>query len=46
MELARSVAGVCVRDSKNVSGPVLGFSEEAASAFLSSLKRRRPSPGR
>jgi len=37
------VAGALVRDSKNVAGPVLSFSDSGWRRFLTSLKARRTS---
>ncbi len=40
VEVARSAAAFRVRDSKNVGGPVLGFSGQAMAAFLAGIKHR------
>ena len=40
VELAWSSSTRFVRDSKNPSGPVLGFSPKALAAFLAAAERR------
>jgi hypothetical protein len=40
VEVARSAPGVCVRDSKDRSGPTLAFDAGAWSAFLNAIKSK------
>ncbi|SCL50722.1 protein of unknown function [Micromonospora citrea] len=41
VEVATSSAGIRVRDSKDPSGPTLGFSREAWTWFVSEFRARR-----